>query len=113
MSKITYRVIYDGEPYKVNRLNFEDGEIDSVIFSDDGSYNAQNWAEIDDEKLHLCSYSERKDSDGVEIYEGDKVYIAGYGEYEVKFPFLELYEAYPEGDIGKITGNIYKNGDKK
>jgi hypothetical protein len=39
----------------------------------------------------------------------DVVYIAGYGDYTAEFPFIELYEAYPENDIGEVIGNIYEN----
>lgn len=51
-----------------------------------------------------------KDSKGVEIYEGDIVYLAGYGEYEVEFPFGELYSAGAENDIGQIIGNVFDGG---
>lgn len=50
-----------------------------------------------------------KDKNGVEIYEGDIVYIHGYGEYLCEFPFLELYDAVIENDIGKVIGNIHQN----
>ena len=49
------------------------------------------------------------DINGTDIYEGDIVYLAGYGNYEVEFPFIELYEASFESDIGAILGNIYEN----
>lgn len=51
------------------------------------------------------------DSEGTEIYEGDIVYLGGYGDYEVQFPFIQLYEAHMEKDIGKIKGNIYENAE--
>lgn len=47
------------------------------------------------------------DKSGVKIFEGDIVYLAGYGDYEVEYPFIELYEASYENDIGEIIGNIH------
>ena len=44
-----------------------------------------------------------------EIYEGDVVYLAGYGDYVVEFPFTELHEGMAENDVGDILGNIYEN----
>ena len=45
--------------------------------------------------------------------EGDIVYLAGQGLCEIEFPFENLYQAYPEGDIGRIKGNIYENPELK
>ena len=45
---------------------------------------------------------------GDKIFAGDKVYIAGYGEYIAKFPFTELYDALMEDDVGEVMGNIHE-----
>jgi len=49
-------------------------------------------------------FSGLQDSKGVDIYENDIVYIAGFGDYIAEFPFTDLYEAISEGDIGEIKG---------
>ena len=49
-----------------------------------------------------------KDKNDKEIFEGDLIYLAGIGIIEVEFPFLDIYEASYENDIGEIKGNIYE-----
>jgi len=50
-----------------------------------------------------------KNNKGSEIYEKDVVYLAGYGNYVVELPFIELYEAMAENDIGVKIGNVLEN----
>lgn len=61
------------------------------------------------DEVILLQYSGIEDSKNKEIFEGDVVRLAGYGNYVVEFPFLELYEAVAEGDVGAIQGNIYES----
>lgn len=58
---------------------------------------------------HLQQYTGLTDSKGVKIFEGDVVYIAGLGKELIEFPFIDLYEAELENDIGWIVGNIHQN----
>lgn len=63
--------------------------------------------------VELDQFSGLEDINGVDIYSNDIVYLAGYGLHRVEFPFLELYRAASEGDIGEIKGNLYQNPELK
>lgn len=95
-----------------------DGEIDpsDVFLSYDGKVYERYYVDskpVYGENINLIvrMYTGYKDCNGVEIYEDDVVYIYGYGHYRVEFPFIELYEAKMENDIGSSLGNIYENPD--
>ena len=91
-------------------LAIEENPIDDrSICDNDGNWYYSDWSKYYYYPMaKIMQWSGLQDSKGVDIYEGDIVYLAGYGDYEVEFPFIELYEAGMENDIGEILGNIYE-----
>lgn len=57
--------------------------------------------------LLQCTGLKSQNDQAEELYEGDVVYLAGYGLYTCEFPFTGLYEALHNGDIGNKMGDIY------
>jgi hypothetical protein len=88
-----------------------DSNKNKIIYVGDGNLFASNVGEMlnsfEDEDLMQCSG--QKDKNGKLIFEGDVVYIAGYGEYTCQFPFIELYDLDDSSDVGEILGNVYEN----
>ena len=86
---------------KYNKIIYEEVSICINLDGETSEYHH-------DYRFVLMQWSGLQDSKGINIYEGDIVYLAGYGKYEVEFPFLNLYDAAMEADVGEILGNIYE-----
>ena len=97
-ARVGDKLYYQDDQYLTSFLRrvIRDINYDNDIMSDHESYLPKPLEE------YLEQWTGLTDRNGVKIFEGDMVYLAGYGEYHVTFPFIELYEAQFEGNIGSI-----------
>ena len=100
---------------KTNNEWFMNGDVFDLKFSGshgDFFFDNDHPLNMRDVDLEWLEFTGVKDNNGVDIYEGDVIYLAGYGDYTAEFPFIDLYEGAAESDVGSIIGNIYQNGER-
>lgn len=114
MRELKFRA-FDGKSMRYDVTGFEHGKENEMagVFLDGDYYVISGDINFDHDQFNpvavVMQFTGLKDKNGKDIYEGDIVYLSGYGKYTCEFPFTELWEAYQENDIGEILGNIHEN----
>lgn len=102
---------FDGKTVRYDVTGFGHGDKNEMVgvFLDGDYYLIVDDIADDHDQFNPVAvvdlFSGLQDSRGEDIYENDIVMLSGYGEYTAEFPFIELYEAAAENDIGEIIGN--------
>ena len=59
---------------------------------------------IEDPVIEQFTGLKDKNGEGELIYDDDVVYLAGYGNYHVEYPYAQLFESLYEGDVEGVIG---------